>query len=179
MDFTKSAFRASRNAASKLLENLRDLQVYSSSSFNAPKNFFIFINFVLPFLILFLITGAEEWSAFFLPLFSLLDFALLLLRAEEKEAAALQQQQNLLDEQPLQQPSSDYEAGIMIMTNYVTLLYFRSIWYTGIPVGDWWEKWYILLKYKLKESALVNVNRTDVLSKSIHLGVNWYTLLSK
>ena len=28
------------------------------------------------------------------------------------------------------------------------------------------------LKYKLKESALVNVNRTDVLSKSIHLGVN-------
>jgi hypothetical protein len=29
-----------------------------------------------------------------------------------------------------------------------------------------------MLKYKLKESALVNVNRTDVLSKSIHLGVN-------
>jgi hypothetical protein len=29
-----------------------------------------------------------------------------------------------------------------------------------------------LLKYKLKESASVNVNRTDVLSKSIHLGVN-------
>ena len=29
-----------------------------------------------------------------------------------------------------------------------------------------------LLKYKLKESALVNVSRTDVLSKSIHLGVN-------
>ena len=29
-----------------------------------------------------------------------------------------------------------------------------------------------LLKVKLKESALVNVNRTDVLSKSIHLGVN-------
>jgi hypothetical protein len=29
-----------------------------------------------------------------------------------------------------------------------------------------------LLKYKLKESALVNVNGTEVLSKSIHLGVN-------
>ena len=29
-----------------------------------------------------------------------------------------------------------------------------------------------MLKYKLKESALANVNRTDVLSKSIHLGVN-------
>ena len=29
-----------------------------------------------------------------------------------------------------------------------------------------------LLKVKLKESALVNVNRTDVLSKSIHSGVN-------
>ena len=33
-----------------------------------------------------------------------------------------------------------------------------------------------MLKVKLKESALVNVNRLDVLSKSIHLGVNWYTL---
>ncbi len=30
----------------------------------------------------------------------------------------------------------------------------------------------LMLKYKLKEFALVNVNRTDVLSKSIHLGVN-------